>query len=235
MKIVYIAMIFILLPVPCVQAECSGDTCIDVNADQESNQVVITVKKGRAGGSQTSSPRPQVTSTSRRPWIPWLPKPLVTRTSTPRPMATRRPRVRTISGSQISDQVKRLLPTGIIITQPLQDPLVHEPVNFMTTVPSRFSTVIVVLRIPITIHLTALYNWDFGDGATLVTRVAGAPYPAMINHHEYSTVGDRKVTLTVRWSGTWSAGAITGPINGSITQRFNKELTIRPAKAIYIP
>jgi hypothetical protein len=126
------------------------------------------------------------------------------------------------------------LPTGTIITQPLKDPLIHEPVNFMTTVPTSFSTVIVVLRIPITIHLTALYVWDFGDGNSLVAKFPGAPYPAMLNQHTYRSVGEKKVSLTVRWSGFWSAGAMSAPINGSITQRIGKELTIRPARTTFI-
>jgi PKD repeat protein len=92
----------------------------------------------------------------------------------------------------------------------------------------------VVLRIPITIHLTALYIWDFGDGKTLVTKLQGAPYPAMINHHTYTSIGEKKVNLSVSWSGVWSAGAISGPINGSITQRLDKEIEILPAKTLFV-
>ena len=235
MKLFCIALVLVLLPVPRVYAECNGDTCIDVSTDQDSNQVVITVKKGKQGSSSTTSARPRTNSTVRKPWIPWLPRPKVIRTATPRPVTTSKPRVRTISGSQISDQVKSLLPTGKIITQPLSDPLVNQPVNFMTTIPTHFTAVIVVLRIPITIHLTALYFWDFGDGRTLVTKLPGAPYPAMLNHNTFNTAGEKQVKLTVQWSGVWSAGTIAGPINGSITQQVAKELTVRPARTLYIP
>ena len=229
-----ILVISFLLVTPISEAECRGSTCIDVSADQEGKEVVITVKKGKAGSSSTSSPRARTTSSARKPWIPWLPKPAVTRAAAPRPKVTSKPRIRTISGSQISDQVRSLLPTGTIITQPLEDPLIHEPVNFMTTVPTNFSTVIVVLRIPITIHLTALYVWDFGDGNTFVTKFPGAPYPAMLNQHTYRSAGEKKASLTVRWSGFWSAGTMSAPINGSITQRIEKELTIRPARTTFI-
>jgi hypothetical protein len=224
------ALLLALVTSTTSQAECSGDTCIDVSTDQAGNQVVITVKKGSPGSSSTSAARTR-TSTVRKPWIPWLPKPVATRVSQPRPKVTSKPRVRTISGNQISDQVKSVLPTGSIITQPLHNILIHEPVNFMTTVPTQFSTVIVVLRIPITIHLTALYMWDFGDGHTLITKLRGAPYPAMLNQHSYSTTGDHQVSLTVRWSGFWSAGTISAPINGTITQEISKEITVFPAKA----
>ena len=229
-----ILVISFLLVTPISEAECRESTCIDVSADQEGKEVVITVKKGKAGSTSTSSPRARTTSSARKPWIPWLPKPAVTRAAAPRPKVTSKPRIRTITGSQISDQVRSLLPTGTIITQPLKDPLIHEPVNFMTTVPTNFSTVIVVLRIPITIHLTALYVWDFGDGHTLVTKFPGAPYPAMLNQHTYRSAGEKKASLTVRWSGFWSAGAMSAPINGSITQRIETELTIRPARTTFI-
>ena len=234
MKRFAVVIALALFATPMSHAECNDDTCIDVSTDQESNQVVITVKKGKAGSSRTSSPRARATSTVKRPWIPWLPRPAVTRAAAPRPRPTSKPRVRTISGSQISDQVRSLLPTGTIITQPLKEPLIHEPVNFMTTVPTHFSTVIVVLQIPITIHLNATYFWDFGDGRTFITKLPGAPYPAMINQHEYRSAGDKKVVLTVRWSGIWSAGAMSAPINGSITQRIEKELTIKPARTTFL-
>ena len=230
----FVVLALITTQIPSGYAECSGDTCINVEADQDGNQVVITVKKGADGSSSTSSPRPRSASTVRKPWIPWLPRPKVTRAATPRPATTSKPRVRTISSSQITDQVKSLLPTGSIITQPLSEPLVNQPVNFLTTVPTHFSTVIVVLRIPITIHLTALYIWDFGDGKTLVTKLQGAPYPAMINHHTYTSIGEKKMNLSVNWSGVWSAGANSGPINGSITQRLDREIEILPAKTLFV-
>ena len=234
MRRLVILVVAFLLSTPTSEAECRENTCIDVSADEEGKEVVITVKKGNAGSSRTSSPRARATSTARRPWIPWLPKPALTRAAAPRPKVTSKPRIRTISGSQISDQVRSLLPTGTIITQPLKDPLIHEPVNFLTTVPTHFSTVIVVLRIPITIHLTALYLWDFGDGNTLVTKFPGAPYPAMLNQHTYRSAGEKKASLTVRWSGFWSAGAMSAPINGSITQRLEKEITVRPARTTFV-
>ena len=233
MRTLTAALLLVLVTATMSHAECNGDTCIDVSTDQAGNQVVITVKKGSPGSSSTSTARTR-TSTVRKPWIPWLPKPVATRAPLPRPKVTSKPRVRTISGNQISDQVKSVLPTGSIITQPLNNILIHEPVNFMTTVPTQFSTVIVVLRIPITIHLTALYMWDFGDGHTLITKFPGAPYPAMLNQHSYSTTGEQRVNLTVRWSGFWSAGTISAPINGTITQEIAREITVFPAKARFI-
>lgn len=233
MRALILVLILLFTSIPAADAECQDDTCIDVSADQESNQVVITVKKGKPGSARTSSPRP--TSTARKLFIPWLPKPVSTSKPRPRPSLTSKPRVQRISGTQISDQVRSLLPTGIIITQPLTNPLVQEPVNFMTTVPTHFSTVIVVLRIPITIHLTALYKWDFGDGNSITSKLQGAPYPLTLINNTYRSSGPKDVTLTINWNGTWSAGGMSAPINGGITQTVVKRINIRSGKAVYIP
>jgi len=103
----------------------------------------------------------------------------------------------------------------------------------MTTVPATFQTVIVVLEVPILITLKASYEWDFGDGEELTTTVPGAPYPAMLIKHRYLEPGEYEVALKVSWSGTWRAGALQGPINGTINQRFNRDLKIYTADTIF--
>ena len=122
-----------------------------------------------------------------------------------------------------------MLPNGLIITQPTAGVLVREPVNFITTVPKRFQTVLVVLEIPIHINLQARYQWDFGDGTSIESALPGAPYPAGSITHSYERIGEYDVKLTVTWSGTWRAGAISGPIDGSIRQNFGRSLNIYPA------
>lgn len=111
--------------------ECDGDTCIDVSADDD-NHIVIKVKKGKPGSATTTtpSPRPTATATAKQPWIPWLPKPAAK--TSPRPKSTkiskprvRKPRVSKISSSQLADQVKRMLPGGLILTQPMSTALLR--------------------------------------------------------------------------------------------------------------
>ena len=235
MRILILVVVILLGTMSDAYAQCEGDTCIDVSADQGGNQIVITVKKGKEGISSTSAPKPRVTSTTRKLWIPWLPRPVVTTKPRPRPVVSRRPRVKRISSSQITDQVTRLLPSGRIITQPLGDALVREPVNFMSNTPSQFTTVIVVLTVPITIHLSPLFIWDFGDGNSHITRLQGAPYPLTMITNTYRSAGEKEVSLTIKWSGFWRAGAMSAPINGDITQRATKEITVRPAGTTYIP
>ena len=155
MRITLLAIFILISSITTAYSACEGETCIDVKADQESNEVVITVKKGKAGGEASTSPKPRPTPTIKRPWIPWLPKPVATRKAVALgPKPSPKPRVKRISGSQISDQVKSLIPRGEIITQPLENILVNQSVNFLTNTPLHFTTVLVVLGTPITIHLT---------------------------------------------------------------------------------
>ncbi len=235
MRIIVIALVLVFMGSNAAVAQCDGDTCIDVSTDQDNNQVVITVQKGKPGSSSTKKPRAVSTPRLKKPWIPWLPKPAATTKPRPSPTATSRPRVKTISGSQISDQVKSLLPKGGIITQPLGDALVQQPVNFMTNTPQLFTTVIVVLGVPITIHLTPVFEWEFGDGNTLTTKLPGAPYPLALIQNTYTNSGEKNVVLTTRWSGFWRAGALGAPINGAITQKVQKRILVRPGAITYRP
>jgi len=243
-RLIALTLTLTIMGMPLVNAEeCDGEKCISVTADDE-NHVVIKVRKGEPGSSSTTTPSPRPTpkpsSTEKQTWIPWLPKPALTtkpatkprvkRSYRPRP---RKPKVKKISGMELADQVKKMLPSGVIITQPTSAALLREPVNFMTTVPPTFQTVIVVLEVPILITLKARYEWEFGDGKTLVTSLAGAPYPAMLINHRYAEPGEYEVELRVSWSGTWRAGALAGPISGTIKQSFTRDLEIYTADTIF--
>jgi hypothetical protein len=243
-----LALISIFLTsTPAFAQECDGEKCISVTADDE-NHVVITVKKGEPGSSATTSPSPRPipmptpkpSATLKQTWIPWLPKPVTTakavtqprvkRSYKPRP---RKPKVKKISAVELADQVKKMLPNGTIITQPTSAALLREPVNFITTLPATFQTVIVVLEVPILITLKARYEWDFGDGNSQISTLPGAPYPAMLINHRYLEPGDYEVELEVIWSGTWRAGALAGPINGTIKQSFSRDLKIYTADTVF--
>lgn len=227
----------LIFPIGAMAEECDGDTCVEVSADDD-NHLVIKVKKGKPGSTTISSPSPIPTSSTYRkqPWIPWLPKPV----ASPRPKSTkiskprvRKPRVKKISATQLADQVKRMLPSGVILTQPTSAALLREPVNFMTTVPASFQTVIVVLEVPILITLKAIYKWDFGDGNSQISHHPGAPYPASLITNRYQEAGEYQVELKVTWSGSWRAGTISGPIKGSITQAFERDVSIHGADTTF--
>ena len=243
-SLIQIILILLLLGnTPASSEECDGEKCISVTADDK-NHLVITVKKGSPGSSSTTKPSPRATpsptQSATQTWIPWLPKPVVTKKATPRPSAkrsykprTKKPKVKRITATELADQVKKMLPSGVIITQPNSAALLREPVNFMTTVPASFQTVIIVLEVPILITLKAKYEWQFGDGEELITTLPGAPYPAMLINHRYLAPGEFEVELKVSWSGTWRAGALAGPIDGTITQNFNRDLKVYSADTIF--
>ena len=126
-----------------------------------------------------------------------------------------------------------MLPSGVILSQPTSTPVIREPVNFMTTIPPTFTTILIVLEVPIIITLRAVYRWEFGDGNSMVSAGPGAPFPGALVTNRYAEPGDYQVELRVLWSGTWRAGTISAPIKGSITQRFERELTIHPAQTLF--
>jgi hypothetical protein len=213
-----------------VAKECVGDTCIGVSANDKDHLVII-VEKGKPG-SKSSSPsktsKPVIKASPKKTtWIPWLPKPKATVIPKPKPSQSAKPKK--IAAISLADRVSKMLPSGVILNQPTSAILVREPINFMTTIPKEFHAVIVVLEVPIQIDLKAKYKWDFGDGSKIESALPGSPYPTGTIKHGYSEPGKQKVNLEVSWSGVWRAGAISAPIDGSITQRFSKEIEVYPA------
>ncbi|MFM9142041.1 MAG: PKD domain-containing protein [Actinomycetota bacterium] len=247
--VIYLQMALLLTFLPSAEGkQCKGGTCIGVTTDEKS--VIITVQKGKPGSEATTKPKPlpskpPLPKTSKAPLkpkilIPYLPKvskpkPNLTPNKTPKPTpkpkpkVTVKPRVKKIKASSLSEQVRQLLPGGAIAIQPTNGALRGEPVNFMTSVPNRFQTVLMVLDVPIRIDLRANYIWDFGDGSTISTFSQGAPYPLGTITHSYKSEGAPTVRLLVTWSGTWSSGGISGPINGVIRQNFQESLKVHAA------
>ena len=233
-RIIFVVLILLLvIPNPLLHLsfsyaeQCSNGTCIDVSTDG-AKEVVITVRKGKPGASSTTRPRPKASSPRvKRPWIPYKPRPAVKRTPSPRPKAS----VARISSTAVMDQVRSLLPTGVIMTQPTQQFLTHQPITFMTNIPPRFVASLMVLRIPITIDLQATYIWSFGDGSSLITQDPGKPYPLATISHSYESSGAKNARLEVKWNGTWRAAGMSAPINGGITQVYTRELLINGAAA----
>ncbi len=208
--------------------ECAGDTCIGVSANDKDHLVII-VEKGKPG-SKNSATTPKATpkpTPKKTTWIPWLPKPKPSYTPKPKPVQSAKPK--RISAVSIADRVSKMLPNGLILNQPTSAILAREPANFITTIPKDFHTVIVVLEVPIQIDLKARYIWNFGDGQSLESNLPGAPYPVGTIRNSYQKPGRYRVSLKVQWTGVWRAGAISAPIDGSITQEFSKEIEVYPA------
>lgn len=222
--------------------QCQGDTCIKVTTDDKS--VVITVQKGKPGAKSATESKPKVASTPKpkpKPSKPVTkappkkslpkvaPKKQASKKTVPAKPKTTKPKTTKVKGTSLTDQVRKLLPGGAIQLQPITGILRGEPVNFMTSVPNRFQTTIVVLDVPIQLDLRANYLWDFGDGVFLPTMDRGAPYPIGLIRHSYRELGEKTVRLKVTWSGVWRAGTVSGPIQGVIRQFFQREFEVERA------
>lgn len=215
-------------------ATCAGEICIDVVADPTSHQIVITAsKKGSSGGANfevSPSPKPRRVIV-KKPWIPWLPKPVVAKKSpAPRRTYVRKPKPKTLSSADLNDRITKLLPIGSIKRQPSDPVLVQVPVNFWTNTPTTFRTIVMVLEVPVVVELHPLFTWSFGDGDFFITPLTGGPYPLTVIAHTYHRSDNYLVRLLITWSGTWTVGGVVAPIGGGlIKQSISETLEVVPA------
>lgn len=215
-------------------ATCTGEICIDIVADPSTHQIVITAsKKGSTGNgiSGTSvAPRPKRVIV-KKTWVPWLPKPVVApKSPSPKRTYVRKPKPKTVSSADLSDRITKLLPIGSIRRQPGNPVLVQVPVNFWTTAPTTFRTIVMVLDIPVTVELHPLFTWSYGDGDIFITPLTGEPYPLTLITHTYHRAGNYQVQLLITWSGTWTVGGVIAPISGGlIKQNISEGIEVIPA------
>lgn len=234
MKRLLILWLALSLITTSANATCAKDICIDVIADPTSNQIVITAtKKGSSGTTKSglsTSPKPK-RAIVKKPWVPWLPKPVVAKKSpSPKRTYVRKPKSKTVSSADLSDRIMKLLPIGSIKRQPGNPVLVQVPVNFWTTAPTTFRTIVMVLDIPVTVELHPLFTWSYGDGGVFITPLTGEPYPLTLITHTYHRTGNYQVRLIITWSGTWTVGGVIAPVAGGlIKQVVSEELEVIPA------
>jgi hypothetical protein len=226
----------VIAPTHTSQAEeCSGDTCISVSADDESDEIVVSIQKPgkssvrkRKSSKSTSSGSIRAIADPRRTWIPYHPdiyaawreaakKAAATRE---RNRSTRIATTRAVTAS-LSDRVRQLIPIGNLQSQPSLGAIVGRPVYFWSTTPTSFDVTIRVAGVPVRLELTPSFEWSYGDGfpeTTRTTSLPGAPYPVPLNTFTYQEVGVKEVRLDTTWSGVFSVGGVKTPINGVIQQ-----------------
>jgi hypothetical protein len=62
-----------------------------------------------------------------------------------------------------------------------------------------------LLGMPVRVRATPVkFTWNFGDGASLRTTDAGAPYPRMTTTHVYRQPGRRAISLVTSYAGEYS-------------------------------
>lgn len=226
--------------------ECSSDTCISVSADDESDEIVVSIQKpgkssGKKGESSRSTSSGSFTAIAdpRRTWIPYHPDLYAAWREAARKAAATRERNRlhrtattSVVTASLSDRVRQLIPIGVLQSQPSLGAIVGRPVYFWSTTPTSFDVTIRVAGVPVRLELTPSFEWRYGDGspeATRTTSLPGAPYPIPLNTFTYEDVGVKEVRLTTTWSGDFSVGGVKTPINGVIRQSSSKRIEVKPA------
>jgi hypothetical protein len=90
-------------------------------------------------------------------------------------------------------------------------PVVNEVTYFTATGGGTRTATFGPAGVRLTITATPAYVWDFGDGTPpYETRSPGGPYPTGDVTHTYRAPGARTVTLTTRWSATFTVTTAQG-------------------------
>ena len=230
-----IALLTLTLDTPAADsAQCLDKTCVDVFTSD--NQLVITAQKGSSKPvvkKPATKPKPvvPVVKPSPKPTLIFLPKPSpkpATKkvASKPKPAVPKAAKPKIVTAS-LSDRLTKLLPTGDINFQPQEQALVNLPVYFWTKTPERFTALVPILDVLVYVNLTPTFTWSFGDGATQISKLSGAPYPIGPINHTYTNSQDYSVGLMISWQGYWSVNGITTPITGNaITQSVSRTLSV---------
>lgn len=231
-------LVLILIPTTAVAAPCETKVCVQVVTDPSTNQIVITAVQNKPGA--TAKPKPKTT----RKYTPRqsTPKPRSTKKYTPRPRVTKKAvpkkavqvKPKVVAAVSLSDRLTQLLPQRNIFYVPKSGAVVQVPMYFYTDATTKFSTTSMILGISVAVDLTPTFTWNFGDGTSLVTTSPGAPYPDKTIAHTYRSAGTYKTTLTISWSGTWSAENNTYPVlGGNIVQTYSATYVVSNAPTIF--
>ena len=202
----------------------SGKICVKVYTDPKTGKLIITAKRN----GSSSSPKPKPTYTPP-------PKPVVTLPPKPRVVTTKKYLPKPVVKLSLSDQLAQLIPMREIFHQPVSGALTQVPVNFWTTTPETFKTSVTMLGVPITVHLTPTYRWEFGDGSSQSSSARGAPYPSQEVLHTFKSAGIYTVSLIISWDGNWKASGVTSEVSGgAIVQRLSMTIEVITAPSKYL-
>ena len=135
-------------------------------------------------------------------------------------------------GARVRDRFVDLLPPPKPSFQPPDGALVNLPTVFASGQrEGERADEFELLGFPVQVVAQPSWTWDFGDGGALTTTEAGGRYPDMSVRHTYREAGQRRVTVTSSWTGTFTVDGL-GPFavtGGPVTQAADLEVTVREA------
>jgi hypothetical protein len=140
-------------------------------------------------------------------------------------------------GAQLNSAFERSVPQSSITWQPRSGVLPQVPVLFDSGQPEELPPSTHGLgSASVVLAPVASWHWDFGDGGTLETQVAGSRYPDLRVAHTYRRSGTFTVTVTTIWSATYTVNG-QGPyvVDGQITQKSHRILTVGQGRAVLTP
>lgn len=239
----------VIAPAHSSQAEeCQSESCISVTADDESDEIVVSIQTpGTSREKREAKKLPAVSgsfsaiSDPNRTWIPYHPDLYAAWREAARKAALTRARNRITRPSNssarvvtasLSDRVSQLIPIGALHTQPSNGVVVGRPVYFWSTTPTSFDVTLRVAGVPVRLELTPSFEWRYGNDTVQevrTTKSPGTPYPIPSNTFTYKDSGIKEVKLITTWSGEFTVAGVKSPINGVIRQTSSKSLDVRVA------
>ncbi len=234
------------IALPAKAAQCSDNICIDVRSDPITGKIIIDARKVIPGS--TPRPTPRVTA---RPTPRLSPKPIVKRTvnPTPRPYVRHIPYVyhprtpqpattitvpKVVAAIDLADQISQLLPSHNIFVEPPDGVVAQLPTYFWTDTSSSFKQVSMILGVAVGVALRPTFTWNFGDGGLLISDHPGRALPDRSIQHIYRRAGSYLLTLSIAWTGSWTAGSYSYPvIGGAIIQSYTTRIKVSPAPTLF--
>ena len=242
-KLLALTLFFTTFAFPLNAADCIEKACIDVYT--QDGKIVIEGRKGSGPIEKKAvAPAPAKTRKAVLP-KPIAPKPIApkpTSSSKPRVVtSTKKPVVRkkpaplstissTSSPTSLSDKLIEMLPTAGIAYSPSFQPLIRVPVFFWCDIPEEITKKIEIVGEVVTVKVKPTFIWHFGDGTFFLTRKAGAAYPEGEIQHSYSHQGHYLIELITRWDGEFTVQGVTTRIPGRI-----ESVSVLPISVVAAP
>lgn len=135
-----------------------------------------------------------------------------------------------------TDEVRRALPLARPGFQPAVGAVVNLPVIFWSGLitPARIS--LTLLGHTVDVNMNARFQWSWGDGSSLVTTLAGAPFPNQNLTHTYHQPGHYRVSVVTTWSGSATLGQTSLQIVGAPIETVDQiEVVVGQAPTMLTP